>query len=864
MSPPRLADRLLAFICAPHRLEEVQGDMHEEFAYQVQRVGERRARWRYWRDVLGFVKPRFISRPNPIYSTPTATDMLGNYVKIAFRQLWRHRLFSLINIMGLTVGLAVSTFITLYVWHEFHYDRFEPFADRTYRILTTAKFGGDEVFMTGLHESFGREIKRQLPEVQEVVRVSQGGGTVTLQSDASHQFKEPAVAYADASLLPTMGFTLLNGANPKTALTEPGHIVINRDIALKYFNSTDVVGKTLYYNRQYPLTVAGVMDDFPTNSYFGTRAFISLSSMPTLGPSTKSMFEGSGFLETFLVLRPDANARAIGTKLKAISKNVMFHDETATYSLEQLSSLHLVQRGDTNPKQPLYVFLTIALAILLLAVINYISLTTARATQRSREVGIRKAIGGLRRELIGQFFIESFLTTTLAFGLAILLVVGLLPVVKPLLQLPLDNRVFRQPIYWLVMGSLWLVCAVLAGSYPALLVSGFRPQDALKGLGGPGLRGAASVRRVFTTVQFAGSIGLLICSLVIYAQMRYLHTRQIGIDRTQVVALTIDTGMKNEFRPLRDAVRQWAGPGRVATTNTALFTFNMMTYFAQTKAKKQIMVNSMTVDTAFFRTMGVRWDQAPDGWQKRIIGNELVIYNQTLMTEANVSRKDRRSELFEGERVDGVVADFHNRSLHQGVMPLRISVVNDTSRAVVANGGYLLVRLDPHTDITAALAHLRQLYAQHRPTSPFDFYFLDDAYAKLYETETRLARLFNVFTLLALLVACLGLLGLVTFAVEARTKEIGIRKVLGASVINVVTLLSKDSLKLVLIAFVIASPLAWWAMHQWLQDFAYRIDIQWWVFALAGGLTTAIALLTVSFQSIKAALMNPVKSLRSE
>lgn len=790
--------------------------------------------------------------------------MLRNYLKIALRQLWRNRLFSLINILGLTVGLAMSTFITLYVWHEFHYDRFEPFANRTYRILATAKFGADEVFMTGLHESFGREIKRQLPGVQEVVRVSQGGGTVTLQSDANHQFKEQAVSYADASLLPTMGFTLLNGANPKTALAEPGRIVINRELALKYFNTTDVVGKTLRYDRQYPLTVAGVMDDFPTDSYFSARAFISLSSMPMLGPSTKGMFEGSGFLETFLVLRPDANVAAIGPKLKSISQRVTFHDETATYSLEPLPLLHLVQRGKTDPKQALYVFLTIALAILSLAVINYISLTTARATQRSREVGIRKAVGGLRRELIGQFFMESFLITTIAFALAILVVVSLLPVVKPLLQLPLDSRVFGQPVYWLVMGSFWLVCAVLAGSYPALLLSGLRPQDVLKGSGGPGLRGAAGVRRVFTTVQFAGSIGLLICSLVIYAQMRYLHTKQIGIDRAQIVALNIDVGMKNEFGPLRDAVRQWAGPGRVAATNTALFTFNMMTYFAQTKAKKQIMVNSMTVDTAFFRTMGVRWVQAPDGWPKRAIGSELVIYNQTLMREANVSKKYRRSELFEGERVDGVVADFHNRSLHQGVMPLRISVVSDTSRAVVTSGGYLLVRLDPHTDVTDALTQLRLLYAQHHPPAPFDYYFLDDAYAELYARETRLAHLFNAFTLLALLVACLGLLGLATFAVETRTKEIGVRKVLGASVASIVTLLSKDSLRLVLIAFVIASPVAWYAMHRWLQDFAYKIDIEWWVFALAGLLVVGTALLTVSVQSVKAALINPIKSLRSE
>ena len=517
----------------------------------------------------------------------------------------------------------------------------------------------------------------------------------------------------------------------------------------------------------------------------------------------------------------------------------------------------------------LYVFLSIALAILILAIINYVSLTTARATQRAREVGIRKAAGGLRRELIGQFLIESFLTTTLAFGLSVILLFLLFSWAKSVLKLPISADVLNQSAYWGVMLGLWLACALLAGSYPALLLSGFRPQDVLKGSGGPGtLRGATGVRQLFTTIQFTVSIGLLICSLVIYVQMHFLQVKKIGINRAQAVALSIDRSMAPRFAALRNDVRQWLGPDRVATTNTALFTYQMMTYFTQTKTtKKDVMVGAVTVDAGFFRMMGVRWIQAPDGWSNRAVTRELVVYNQALVKEAGIKMngsRSRQSEVFDGEMVDGVVSNFHNRSLHQTVSPMRLSVVSDTSRAVISDGGYLLVRFDPRTDVPTAMSHLRDLYNQHQPTTPFDYYFLDDAYNELYDKKQRQARLFNGFIVLTLFVACLGLLGLMTFTVEARTKEIGIRKVLGASVASLVTLLSKDFLKLVLLAIVIASPIAWYVMNRWLQDFAYKIDIEWWMFAGTGVLATSVALLTVSFQAIRAALMNPVNSLRSE
>ncbi|GAB4017216.1 permease prefix domain 2-containing transporter [Spirosoma koreense] len=865
--PPQLADRLLRVFCAPERLEEVLGDLHEEFAWQVERIGLRRARWRYWWDALGFLKPFAMKRtPKTFSSNPLLSpDMLRNYFIMATRQLWKNQLFSVLNIVGLTVGLAVSTFIALYVWHEFHYDRFEPFADRTYRILSVLKYGGNDVTIHGLHEAYGRQAKRQIPEVDEVVRWSDGMGDVVLQSDMNHRFKEANIGFADAPMLSVMGLRLRQG-DAQTALRDPRRIVLTRQLAERYFGEQNPIGKTLLFDKHYPLTVSGVLEDLPTNSVVQFRALVSLSSMPSLGPKHQNVYKSAGFLQTYLVLRPDAVVKATEQKLKQLKDGIQFTASSSDYLLEPLPSLHLGSQSQPNGiQQSLYIFMSIALVILVLAIINYVSLTTARATKRAREVGIRKAIGGQRSELIGQFFMESFLTTTLSFGLSLGLLQALFPWANHALDLHMDNRVLMQAPYWGLMGALWLGCSFLSGIYPALLLSNFRPAIVLKGTTGWRHK-AVGVRRVFTTVQFAASIGLLICSLVLYSQMRFLRTKELGINRAQVVALYIDGDMLPQFQGLRNAIRQWAGPGNVATTNTRLFSNSIMTYFLESvRNKKQLMVNALTVDKAFFDMMKVRWVHQPQGWEAGPVTNELTVYNQTVLREAGIEKNPLQQPApFKDQHTGGVVADFHVRSLHEPVSPMMLTVVSDTSRAIMADGGYLLVRLPAQTDVPEALDQLKNLYNHAQPAAPFDYYFLDEAYNQLYTSEERLLRLFNGFTALTLLVACLGLLGLTTFSVEVRTKEIGVRKVLGASVTGIVVLLSKDFLKLILIAILIASPLAWWAMRSWLQDFAYKIELAWWMFALAGGLTLGLAIVTVSFQSIRAALTNPVKSLRSE
>jgi putative ABC transport system permease protein len=662
-----------------------------------------------------------------------------------------------------------------------------------------------------------------------------------------------------------MGLSLRQG-DAKTALSQPSHIVLTHQLAEKYFGKQNPIGKTLLFDKHYPLTVSGVLDDLPTNSTIQFNGLVSLSTMPTLGPRQKYGYDYGGFLTTYVVLRPGAHVSAVEKKLDNVKANVKFVDNSAKYILEPLPSLHLNSHtASKNAQQALYILLTIALVILALAVINYVSLTTARSTKRAKEVGIRKAVGGQRRELISQFFLESFLTTTLAFVFSLALLQAIFPWANQALDLHMDNRILTQGPYWGLMLALWIGCSLLAAVYPALLLSGYRPALILKGTVSMRYSGAG-IRQIFTTIQFTASIGLLICSLVLYTQMRFLRTKNLGINRAQVVAMHIDGDMASSFPALRDAVRQWAGVDNVAVTDTRLFTNNISIWFMTAeKNKKQLLVSALTVDKPFFDMMGVKWKYPPVAWEAGPVTKDLTIYNETTIKEAGLTGNPlQQAAPFKDQPTNGVVADFHIRSLHGPVSPLRMTVVSDTNRSVVANGGYLLVKLSAQTDVPKALDQLKSMYDASKPSAPFDYYFLDDAYNKLYVKEAQLLQLFNVFTTLTLLVACLGLLGLITFSVETRTKEIGVRKVLGASSLSIVNLLSKDFLKLVLISLGIASPIAWYAMNQWLQDFAYKVSIDWWVFAVAGLMVVCIAFLTVSVQSVKAALTNPAKSLRTE
>jgi putative ABC transport system permease protein len=876
--PPRLADRLLALFCAPHLLEAVQGDLHEEFAHQVERLGERRARWWYWREVLGFIRPFALKRRPSETTHPSFfhhPTMLRNYLLTAFRTLWRSKLYSALNIGGLAVGLAVSLLILLFVVHEVTYDRFHAHADRIFRVYGKFKYGEQEIQTPAMSAAFGPAVQRANPDVVDFVRTGSplGSGRVVVSSSPDQKAYETDFLFADPSLLTVFSFPLVAG-DPKTALARPMTVLLTERMAEKYFGRENPVGKTLVLNGKHRFEVTGVLKNPPSNSTLDFNFVASMLSHPVVERASDPLIKDDelalnnprvqlGAFQTYFLLKNREAVGRVTRSVAALVKATGGESQTSktTFFFDPLTAVHLggANFGDTANARYVTVFGAIALAILLLALLNYMSLTTARATQRAKEVGVRKALGAFRRELAAQFYGESVLTTALAFGLALLLVRGLQPVFYNLLQLHIDTTFLYSPVFLLTVLGLLAVCVLLAGSYPALLLSAFKPVSVLRGrLSAAG--GGAWVRRGFTTLQFAVSVALIGCSMVVQRQLDFLRNQNLGLRKDRVLVVPVG---RDAYAAVKERLRHEAGIERVAAASQALYDNGYSMFFTQSpKTKEEVGLYFLSVDENFLPLLGIPWRTPPTDLTELTVPNRLVI-NESAARKLGIARQPLGQEMeigAEKNKVVGVVRDFHFTSLHQKIEPLGFWVSRDTARAV----GSLYLRISPRANLPEVVARVEKIYALYRPEAPFTYSFLDQNFDALYKAEDRLARMFGAFTGFAVFIACLGLFGLATFTAERRTKEIGVRKVLGASAASVVALLSRDFLKLVLLAIALATPVAYYAMRRWLEGFAYKINLEWWVFAAAGLLAVAVALLTVSFQSIKAALMNPVKSLRSE
>ncbi|GAB3031811.1 ABC transporter permease [Spirosoma pulveris] len=884
MKPNRLADRLLTLVCASHRLEEVQGDLHEEFAYQVERVGERRARWRYWRDVLGFIWLSFTNwfftrdHSSSDYSSTSFLNsaMFRNYFTIAFRNLVRHRTYSFINIGGLALGIAVSLLILLFVIHERTYDRFHANADQIFRVYSKMKFGEQEIQTDRVSARFGPAVREANSGVLDVVRVATTPGRVVIKTSPERKFFEDKFILADPSFLSIFSFPLVEGST-QTALVRPMTVLLTERTAERYFGHEDPVGKMITYNNKLKFEVTGVLKNPPSNSTVQFDFVASLKSHPAIEQIQNQLLkddevalmnqrvEGGSF-RTYFLLNSSADTSSILRTLPMLVEASGGTMQGTRYLIDPLTSVHLgMNFGDTANSRYLTIFLGIAALILLLALINYMSLTTARATQRAREVGVRKVMGAARSALAGQFYGESILITGLAFLLALVLVKVLQPPFYQLLQLDIDPSFMYTPAFGLAALVLLITCVLLSGSYPAVLLSSFSPVNVLKGNLTSG-KGGPTVRRVFTVVQFAVSIGLIGCSVLIYQQVQHLQNRKLGLYKDRVLVLPVDASLTRQYSVLKHDLRQIPGVERVAAASSILYKEGGSIFFTQSPiTKKDVSIHVLSVDDQFAETLQIPWKSKPGPTRLAapytVVLNEIAVHKLGLGNQALGQKLSLGAEKSE---VVGIMHNFYFTNINDSDAPLALFVAKDTASVMATFGGSLYIRIQPGVDLQQTVGRIETAYRQINAEKPFEYYFLDQTFNSIYKSEARLASLFSAFTGFALFIACLGMFGLAAFTAEQRTKEIGVRKVLGASVTSIVTLLSADFLRLIIIALLIASPMAWWAMHQWLKDFAYRIDIQWWVFALAGGLTTAIALLTVSFQTVKAALTNPVKSLRSE
>ncbi|RRB10544.1 FtsX-like permease family protein [Larkinella knui] len=805
--------------------------------------------------------------------------MLQNYLTIAWRNLRNQPFLSFLNIFGLALGLASCLLITLYVVDELTYDRFHEKADRIYRINVDATFGGTEQSLTQVGDAMGATLKKDYPQVEEFVRFY-GVNESKIVRKGNESIDERRSVYADPTLFDVFTLPALFG-NTKTALNAPNSVVITESTARNYFGTPDVVGKTLEVNKAL-YTVTAVIHDIPQNSHFHFDFIFSMKNVKyDWGNYLTSNFQ------TYVVLKEGVDYKAFNRNFSQIIEKYLFPQakqkmqitsakdfnrggNRLVFSLFPLTDIHL--RSDRRDEldvngniQFVSIFSAIALFVLLIACVNFMNLSTARSAKRAKEVGIRKAMGTNRKALIGQFLAESTLTVTLSLLLALGLTALIMPFFNELAAKTLSvNRLFALPILPFLL-VLPIVVGFVAGSYPAFFLSGFNPIAVLKGTIGSGLR-KSNFRNALVVFQFATSVILMIGTLIVYRQLNYIQTKNLGFNKEQILIIDGTHALGSNVEAFKNELLTL--PGVTAGTLSGFLPVsssqrNGRTFSKEpvTAADNMIDTQNWTVDYDYIGTMGMKMVKGRNFSKDFGSDASAVVINESMAHLLGFANPIGQ-KIYAGANgastpltIIGVVKDFNYESLRKNIGPLVFSLGQSTALASFRVNTQNLPNL---------LKQVESVWQKMPAGVQFRYRFMDEAFDTMYRAEQRVGQISLTFAGLAILIASLGLFGLATYMAEQRTKEIGIRKVLGAGTTGIVTLLSRDFLKLVLIAILIASPVAWYVMNRWLQDFAYKISIEWWIFALAGLLSIGIALVTVSFQSIKAALMNPVKSLRSE
>ncbi len=807
--------------------------------------------------------------------------MIRNYIKTAFRNLMKNKGFTFINVFGLTLGLATCLLIVFYVFDELSYDRYNTKYDRIYRLNNEIKFGGMENSYAVTPAPAAAALKADFPEVEQAVRLRNRGGNQVRKDNQDIQ--EDHMVYADSNVFKVFTLPMLQG-DPSKALIAPHSIVITEDMAKKYFNRVNVVGEVLTVNDTIRYKVTGIIKNIPAQSHFHFDFFMS---MTTLGERTQATWFSNNFA-TYVLLKPGTDPNAFKAKLPAfmvqhagpelqgiLHKDFKTFEKDGSYfrfSLIPLLDIHL--RSNTiDGLEPngnisyVYIFSATAIFILLIACVNFMNLSTARSANRAKEVGVRKVLGSPRKALVAQFLTESILVTLVGAVLAVLVAWAFLGLFNDISGKHLV--ITAQILGWLLPAMLVIIVVVgcLAGSYPALFLSGFQPIQVLKGKLAGGFKGS-SLRSVLVVVQFSISIFLIVGTLVISNQLHYIQNKDLGYKRDHVLVVQNTWALGKAATTFRDEVKQLGGVVQ-ASLSDALPTdpnTNSTSFFKDpvVDQKRSILTFNWSVDEDFIPTLGIKMVAGRNFQKDMKTDTAAVVINEAFAKQLGYPNPvdqpiyqpaDAKFTKITKLRVIGVMKDFNFKSLKDNVTPMLFQLNQGSSQ--------LSVRVNT-ANVPALLDNIKSRWRNLSPNRQFSYSFLDDNFDALYRAEQRTGAISIAFTTLAIIIACLGLFGLAAYAAEQRTKEIGIRKVLGANISTLVGMLSKDFIKLVLIAIAIAVPAGWWAMHSWLQSFAYRQEIQWWVPAVAGFTAIAIAFITISFQSIKAALTNPVKSLRSE
>ncbi|HEY5615570.1 MAG TPA: ABC transporter permease [Bacteroidota bacterium] len=802
--------------------------------------------------------------------------MFSNNIKIAIRNLMRHKGYSAINIFGLAAGLVCCLLIILFIAHEVSYDRFHRHADRIFRVVTEERGERGTARLATTNTPLAPLLATEFPGMETIIRLIPY--SVVVKVENGQLFQEDKLLFVDTAFFDLFSFELLHG-DRNTALLEPFSLVLTQELAMKYFGSVDVVGRFLTLEAKHVFKVTGVVAEIPKASSINFSMLATINSAPDIIGSWIFHHWYHPPIYTFVRLKPNASSEEINAQIPAFTKaRIGERQAYRSYSLQSLTAIHFTPEltNELVPTtSPVYMYTLSALAalILTLACINFTNLATVRSLARAKEVGLRKVVGAERQELIRQFLSESTMYVIIAFVIALVALEFLLPFFTSLTGKELDHSLLRNPYLILTLIALLFGVGVVAGVYPAFVLSNFQPIRIFRGEAGSSGSNKRGIRlrSALVVVQFAISITLIVSTAVIYSQLSFIQDKNLGFNKEQVVVVPVrDETIQQNFLRVKTSLQ--AVPGVSSVTALSNFPWERGFYDFPMKVEgmgKEFETDAPTllVDEDFLRTLGMEISVGRDFLKNSSAdANEAFIINATAAKkfgfENPVGMKLTMNSVSSGNpkkgEVIGVVKDFHFQSLYHEVEPLVITISPEIY--YIDN---VVVRLKTE-HISETLSLLEAQWHNIVPDRPFEFFFLDQAFNNLYRSETQLASIFNTFSLLAVVIGCLGLFGLASFTIQQRTKEIGIRKVMGASVAGVVVLLSKDFIMLVLIANILAWPIAYYAMSAWLQDFAYRVDMSWWIFAGAGGLALFIALLTVSIQAVRAALANPVEALRYE
>lgn len=806
--------------------------------------------------------------------------MLRNYLKIAIRNLKRYKTFSFINIAGLAMGTACCLYILLYVKDEYSYDEHHNNVERIYRITTDLSTADSPFHMATCSPPIPMAMKRDFPEVEEAARfVGMFTGNQQIFRHGDKVFFESDGVYADSTFFNIFSYHFVYGS-PYQALAKPFSIVLTEPVAKKFFGNTDPIGQILEMDSnegRQRFTVTGVVNNKLGKSHVKANYFLSMDS-GGIGSyaMTNQEWSGNNFTNAYIKLKPNVSVANLESKFPAFlerygGEQLRRSNTNKRLELQLVTAIHTTTGLEAEPSKPvsktlLSVLLAIAGLIQLIACINFMNLSTARAAKRAKEIGIRKVVGAQRQSLIGQFLSESLIIAFLAMLVAVPIVVGLLPYLNQMSGVELSSEFLSEKQVWLGILALALITGLLAGSYPAFYLSGFQPLSVLKSKVIK-LNGNLNLRQGLVVFQFMLAVALIISVIIINQQLHYIQEKDLGYNPEQKIVIPFRTSdALQNANNYRDAIRQLPGIQSVSRANNypSQFVFNDLKFYKRGGDMNSARnVQFMHVDEFFIQSLDINLLNGRDFKQTDTTGG--VIVNEATLKALGIPADQALGQHLysdlEDERADveivGVMQNFNFNSLYSEISPFLLFYDNsDYNSQMIINA--------TTNDYNKLLGQLENVWKTQVPSVPFEYTFIDEEVQKQYEADRRLSSIINSFTLIAILISCLGLFGLATFTAEQRTKEIGIRKVLGANVMHITTMLSRDFVKLVIIAIVLAAPLAWWGMSKWLEDFAYRVDIQWWMFAMAGLGAIVIALFTVSFQAIRAAFANPVDSLRSE